>query len=718
MYHFMKLFPRASCAGRVWGIGSIAGVVLVLAFLGACDDSKPPLDDRNLPVGNNHQVYLEQGDLPELRQHGKLRVLLPRLSDDVQYLPRAGLPIHYETELVSRFALQNNLEPVWIYVDSFEQLVPMLLAGEGDVIAANFTVTEVRKQTMAFTVPVATVREQLVMRSDDQIIEVGDLVGREIAVQKSTSYWETVQNIVKQYPGIQVRTIPEDVNVEDIIDGVVNRKYDVTVADSNFLAALLPLQDKIVATVNLSGERPIAWAVRANAVTLKAVLDRFLNHEKLITRNRERYHADLPEIKKRKVLRVLTRNNAATYFLWRGELMGFEYELAREFAKRHNLRLEMIVAPTRQKLYSWLREGRGDLIAANLTINEDGAHPGILFSRGYNTVSEVVVTRPDDENLKSVADLNGRTIHVRPGSSYWRSLTKLTGAGQNFKLEAVPENIETEEIIAKVASGEFDLTVADSHILDVELSLYDGDIRAAFELGEPVSHGWAVSESSPKLLAAINAFVKKEYKGLFYNLAHQKYFQKPQAIKKRLQERVDKPGGGSLSPYDELARKYAKQYGFDWRLIVAQMYQESRFDPEAKSWAGARGLLQIMPRTARELGINHISKPEDGIRAGVKYLDWLRERFEPELPVQDRMWFVLASFNAGAGHVKDARRLAKQQGWQSNRWFGHVEKAMLLLSKRKYARKARHGFVRGIEPVNYVREIRNRYEAYVRLTKD
>jgi membrane-bound lytic murein transglycosylase F len=282
----------------------------------------------------------------------------------------------------------------------------------------------------------------------------------------------------------------------------------------------------------------------------------------------------------------------------------------------------------------------------------------------------------------------------------------------------VPGQIETEEIIGKVASSDFDLTVADSHILDVEMSLRKGDIRAAFTIGEPVAHGWVVNESSPKLLDAINAFVKKEYRGLFYNLAQQKYFKKPQAIKKRLQERVDKPEGGDLSPWDDLVRKHAKQYGFDWRLIVAQMFQESRFNPKAKSWAGARGLLQVMPRTARELGIKNLANPENGIQAGIKYLDWLRDRFEPELPVQDRMWFVLASFNAGAGHVKDARRLAKQQGWQSNRWFGHVEKAMLLLSKRKYARKARHGFVRGTEPVNYVREIRNRYEAYVRLTKE
>ena len=145
------------------------------------------------------------------------------------------------------------------------------------------------------------------------------------------------------------------------------------------------------------------------------------------------------------------------------------------------------------------------------------------------------------------------------------------------------------------------------------------------------------------------------------------------------------------------------------------MYQESRFNPKAKSWVGAQGLMQVMPRTAKELGITNLTDPESGIKAGIKYLQWVRNRFEPELDVKDRMWFTLAAYNAGQGHVKDARRLAKQQGLNPNRWFDNVEKAILLLSKRKYASKARHGYVRGTEPVNYVREIRQRYQAYLEM---
>ena len=168
-----------------------------------------------------------------------------------------------------------------------------------------------------------------------------------------------------------------------------------------------------------------------------------------------------------------------------------------------------------------------------------------------------------------------------------------------------------------------------------------------------------------------------------------------------------------LSPYDETVKHYASRYGFDWRMIVAQMYQESRFDENARSFAGAVGLMQVLPRTARQFGFHEIEQPENNIHAGVRYLDWMRDRFDEQLPVTDRMWFTLAGYNVGHGHVQDARRIAEQEGLDPDQWFDNVERAMLLLSRRDYARKARHGWCRGIEPVRYVREIEARYSAYI-----
>ncbi|MCG8534120.1 MAG: transglycosylase SLT domain-containing protein, partial [Pseudomonadales bacterium] len=150
----------------------------------------------------------------------------------------------------------------------------------------------------------------------------------------------------------------------------------------------------------------------------------------------------------------------------------------------------------------------------------------------------------------------------------------------------------------------------------------------------------------------------------------------------------------------------------------SQMYQESRFNPTAKSWAGAKGLFQVMPKTAHELGVDDLKVPENGIKAGVAYMDWVRQRAQYMKPKDEQalMWFTLASYNAGSVHVRDAIRLAKQKGWKGNVWFGNVEQAMLQLSKKEYASKARYGYVRGSEPVDYVRLIRKRYRAYQHVT--
>ncbi|MEE9302780.1 MAG: transglycosylase SLT domain-containing protein, partial [Thiotrichaceae bacterium] len=174
-------------------------------------------------------------------------------------------------------------------------------------------------------------------------------------------------------------------------------------------------------------------------------------------------------------------------------------------------------------------------------------------------------------------------------------------------------------------------------------------------------------------------------------------------------------GSKTLSIYDQHVKTYANKYGFDWRLITAQMFSESRFRPNARSSAGAIGLMQVMTNTGRQLRLRKLTDPETNIHAGVKYMHWLSGKFEPELSVADRTWFTLASYNAGLGHVLDARRLAANRGLDKNRWFGNVEKAMLLLSKKQHYRKARYGYVRGREPVGYVRKIKNLYENYLNV---
>jgi len=315
-----------------------------------------------------------------------------------------------------------------------------------------------------------------------------------------------------------------------------------------------------------------------------------------------------------------------------------------------------------------------------------------------------------DEEVDELADLRGRTLVVRRSSSYWRTLAPLAEE-VGFALEPAPEELETEALIARVASGEIDVTVADSHILGVELAFRD-DVKGAFSLGEPVAHGWAVRPDNPELLTAIDAFFTEEFRGLFYNLLVKKYFEDRSRVQRHARDRAQ---GGRLSPFDELVRRYAGRYGFDWRLIAAQMHQESRFDPDARSFAGARGLMQVLPRTAREFGFEQLEDPETGIHAGVRYLAWLRERFPPAERPGERLWMTLAAYNAGYGHVRDAQRLARERGWDAERWFDNVERAILLKEDPAVYEHTRFGYVRGREPVKYVRSIRDRYEAYVRV---
>lgn len=653
--------------------------------------------------------FIEAGDLGEIRARRTLRVLVPSLERS-SYLPRHGSPLDDERELILEFAEREGLEAFWVSVDSRSDLIPFLLEGRGDIVVANLTATDRRRKEVGFTVPVKQVREQLITRRNDETISSPrDLVGRRIAVRRSSSFWQTVEELRDRFPGIELQELPEQLDTDEILHRVATRRLDVTVADSNLMQSTLSYRDDLRAACDLTEDQPVAWAVRPDSERLLRALNRFLSESQLARRKDEARTGDLGEIRDKKVLRLLTRNSAATYFLWRGKLMGFEYELAEAFGKSLGLRVDIIVPRPGESLLTMLAEGQGDLVAAALTPTDERRRPGVVFSQPYNFVSQVVVAPVEETGLRGPENLANRTIYVRQSSAYWDTLSRLRSSGVPLILQAVPEYLETEEIIGLVGNGAYPLTVAGSHILDIELTWRD-DVAAAFPLGPPVPLAWAVRESNPKLLAAVNAFIQNEYRGVTYNVLHRKYFEDRKKIRRHVQHRSKT---GELSPYDELVKRYADQFDFDWRMIVALIDQESGFDPRARSFAGAVGLLQVLPRTAEELGETNLEDPEANIQVGLRYLAWVRERFEEDLAVRDRMWFTLAGYNVGPGHVRDARRLAAEEGLNPDRWFDNVERAILLLSRPEYARKARHGYCRGREPVQYVRGIQSKYQTYL-----
>ncbi len=697
----------------------LALLASLLTLVGCNNDQPSPLsksktDHSTATITVEPSRYIELGDIDELQQRGELRVLIHARQDI--YLPRNGRPQDIDNEMLERFANEQGLTLSLIAVERYEDLIPDLLAGKGDIIAANMTITESRSEQVSFSVPLDLITEHLLSSTQNPLANLNQLSDRTLAVQRGTSFWLTAEKLQAEFNGLKIKTLSGEINHDEIFDFISQNPQYLTLADSNVVGTLEGYRQDLNVSGPLTSKRPTAWAVRSENHQLLALLNQFIQIEKLTRPRKIDSIEDWPEIKKRKYLRVALRNNSASYFLWRGKLLGFDYELLKAFAEKHKLLLEIVVPPNHVELMDYVRQGKADIAAGFLTITPDREQAGIQFSTPYHFASELLISQKDQADIQSLEDLPGRTISIRESSSYWQTVKQLQET-VNVALVATPEYEETEEAIAKVASGDYELTVADNHIFDIELTWRD-DVRSVLPLGEPRGQGWAVRDNNPLLLKELNQFISKEYRGLFYNMTYRKYFKAPKGVAKLKQGQLDFNDSGKLSPYDDIVKQFAEQYQFDWRLLVAQMYQESQFNPKARSWAGAVGLFQVMPRTAKELGYKNLQQPKIGIEAGVRYMDWSRQRFPETLTVTDRLWFTLAAYNAGAGHVHDARRLARQKGYNSNLWFGHVEKAMLLLSKREYASKARHGYVRGQEPVKYVRQIRDRFNAYVALTED
>jgi membrane-bound lytic murein transglycosylase F len=649
-------------------------------------------------------------DLPELKSRKLLRVIVR--PEPFFFLPRSASSIALDRTIAEDLSRELELEFALVIAKDYPQMIEKLLNGEGDIIAANMKVTKSRKKKVAFSTPYLYVDELLITNSGEKLPQTPEaLEGKEVCVRKSSSYFETLTKLKRKVPNLKIHQMPEDLDDEEIIDKVARGECFSTVADSTYWEAVSPSYENLTSPLTLSKARPIALAVRPESKMLKQKINEFLISRALTDHRQALYTDDLDGLKRRKVLRMITRNNAMTYYIYRGTQVGFEYELIKRFAVEHRLRLEIVIPPSHEDLIAWLKEGRGDVIAAAMTITEERAKK-VAFTTPYNHVEEVVVVRADNDKITGPEDLAGKTVHIRKSSSFYRTLLDLKKTVKGLEIALVPEDLETEEILRGVEKGAWDITVSDSNLLELSQT-YGRKLKKAFGL-KKTQIGWAVREENKRLLESLNAYIYREYRGFFHNMMKKKYFKNKKIIVRANQgDEFRYDVSGRISPYDDLAKKYAETYGLDWRLITAQMYQESRFKPTRVSWAGARGLMQLMPRTAKEMGVVDISVPEGSIYGGTKYMSQLLKRFDPEIPLEERIRFALASYNVGYNHVSDARRLAARIGFNPDVWFGNVEKAMLLLQKRKYYEKARYGYCRGSEPVSYVREILSHYDAYV-----
>ncbi len=438
-------------------------------------------------------------------------------------------------------------------------------------------------------------------------------------------------------------------------------------------------------------------------------------------------YKDLSQIRERGKLVAITDFNSTSYFIYKGEPMGFQFELLQAFADYIDLELEIITENDLNLSFEMLNMGDVDLMALNLAVNNERKER-VSFSAPIGQSRQVLVQRrPDNwrqltrddidrELVRNQLDLAGKTVYVQSGSSFAQRLKNLQDEiGDSINIIEVP--MEVEELITLVAEKQIDYTVCDENVGLVNRTYYtnlDVDTPVSF----PQNFAWAIRKvGSDELLASLNSWINTYRKSTSYALLYAKYFKNSRS---RTMVRSDSYSliSGRVSEYDNYFRQYSDSIGWDWRLLASLVAQESRFDPDVTSWAGAYGLMQLMPSTGEHFGVDIRKSPESNIYAGIKYIKWLQTLFEDKVvDKSERLKFILAAYNVGPGHVLDARQLARKNGRDPEIWDDNVAYYLLKKSDPEYYHDpvVEHGFCRGEEPFNYVIEVLDRYDHYTNL---
>lgn len=448
---------------------------------------------------------------------------------------------------------------------------------------------------------------------------------------------------------------------------------------------------------------------------------------------------DLAAISADRTLRVLFTFNSTGYFLYRGETMGYEYELLERFAREKKWKLVPVVVRDTTAVFDALNRGEGDIVSAQLVLPSSQsevlasmqlyATPPVVVQRGGGSpaagatpgVADAIAREqqatPDAgiqvraRLIARPSELAGQRVHISRSSPYRRQLLELDSE-VDHDIDVVEVDESTDRLIQKLSEGDIGFTVAAENLASLKASEYSNlVIKPA--LGPPQEVVWAMRRNAPALRDAINAWLESQRKNGVMTMLYRKYFQDLRRFHQRASSEFLTTETGRLSPWDDVFREAARIPGWDWRLLAAQAYQESRFDVRARSWAGAVGVMQIMPRTARELRID-ARDPAQSIEGAARYLWKLDEQLKDALPrEEERIKFILAAYNVGLGHVADAQRLAKKYGDDPGKWED-VSYWLIRKSKRAVYTDpvVKYGFARGTEPVEYVDRILARWANY------
>ncbi len=437
---------------------------------------------------------------------------------------------------------------------------------------------------------------------------------------------------------------------------------------------------------------------------------------------------DYSKIKERGKLIAIMDNSSTGLFLYRGQTMGYEYELLKMFCDTVGLELEIKLEPNLERAFEMLNQGEGDVLAHNLTVTKERKNR-ISFTHYHNLVRQVLIQRKPEgwrdmklheiekTLIRNPVELIGKEIYVRYRSAYLDRLSNLSDeiGGDILIIEDFPE-VETEGIIKRVANGEIDFTVAEENIALVNSTYYPIlDIKTAISFPQQIA--WGLRRNADTLQQVMNDWILDMRKTSDYYAVYNRYFRSSKASRIRNKSEFSSIGGDKISPYDNFIKEGAQKIGWDWRLLAAQIYKESKFNPKIVSWAGAIGLLQVLPSTGEAYGFKNLKHPETNLKAGIRHIQWLQSIWDNVIADSlERQKFILASYNVGQGHVEDARRLTEKYGGNPDSW---EEVSIYLLKKQEPEfyndEVVEFGYCRGSEPVRYVKVIFETYENYTLL---
>ena len=439
--------------------------------------------------------------------------------------------------------------------------------------------------------------------------------------------------------------------------------------------------------------------------------------------------SELTRIMKSGQLRAVVDYNSTNYFIYRGTIMGFEYELLKQLSKDMNVRLDIYVNNDLNETFEGVNSGRFDLIAQNLTVTRERTRQ-IDFTTPLEQTRQILVQQKppnwrqlsprayNDSLIRDQLALAGKTVYVQKGTAYYNRLRNLQNEiGDSIHI--VQDSIYgTEQLVAMVAKGDINYTICDENIAKVNQAYYPNlDIQTPISFKQNIA--WGIKKNSTEWRNYLDNWIRNFKKSKEFRIIYKKYFEN-----NRSSFMVDSDyhsiTGGKISPYDDLIKKICKKYAIDWRLVAAIIYHESDFNPDAQSWNGACGLMQVMAESADMFHIQDYKKPVNNITVGVRLLQWLDNNFKQDIPdPKERIKFVLAAYNVGLGHVRDAQRLAEKYHKIPIVWTNNVDYFLLHKSASKYYKDpvVHWGYCRGEEPYEYVKKVLNTYRHYCNIIK-